>query len=134
MAGEPDALVESLAGEPALHDPVRGRIKGTRAFEAFAAETSAWLNQQNVSVADVERSSSSDAAWRRSLCTSTVRLSWEGWFEYAPNPPAREKVVAARPTASWRSRPPTSSSRSRVPRAAGVVPVRGERNAARPLR
>ena len=55
MAGEPDALVESLAGEPALHDPVRGRIKGTRAFEAFAAETSAWLKQQNVSVADVER-------------------------------------------------------------------------------
>ena len=28
MAGEPDALVESFAGEPELHDPVRGRIRG----------------------------------------------------------------------------------------------------------
>jgi hypothetical protein len=35
MAGEPDALVKSFAGQPELHDPVRGRGKGTRAFEAF---------------------------------------------------------------------------------------------------
>jgi hypothetical protein len=54
MAGEPDALVESFAGEPELHDPVRGRIKGTRAFEAFVTETNAWLKQRNVSVEDVE--------------------------------------------------------------------------------
>jgi SnoaL-like domain len=55
LAGEPAALVESFAGEPELHDPVRGRIKGTRAFEAFVAEMSAWLVQRNVSVEDVER-------------------------------------------------------------------------------
>ena len=54
MAGEPDALVESFAGEPELYDPVRGRIKGARAFEAFVAEMSAWLVQRNVSVEDVE--------------------------------------------------------------------------------
>jgi hypothetical protein len=54
MAGEPDALIESFAGEPELHDPVRGRIKGRRAFEAFATETKAWLVQRNVSVEDVE--------------------------------------------------------------------------------
>ena len=54
LAGEPDALVESFAGEPELHDPVRGRIKGVRAFKAFVAEMSAWLVQRNVSVEDVE--------------------------------------------------------------------------------
>ncbi len=54
IAGEPDALVESFAGEPELHDPVRGRIKGVRAFGAFVAEMSAWLEQRNVSVEDVE--------------------------------------------------------------------------------
>ncbi len=53
MAGEHDALVKSFAGEPELHDPVRGRIKGARAFEAFVKETNAWLGQPNVSIEDV---------------------------------------------------------------------------------
>jgi hypothetical protein len=55
LAGEPDALVESFAGEPELHDPVRGRVKGEQAFAAFVAETSAWLVRRNVSVEDVQR-------------------------------------------------------------------------------
>ena len=55
MAGEPDALVESFADEPELHHPVRGRIKGRRAFEAHVAETTAWFTERNVSVEDVER-------------------------------------------------------------------------------
>jgi hypothetical protein len=55
MAGEPDALIESFAGEPELYDPVRGRIKGAPAFEAFVTETNAWLKQRNVAVEDVER-------------------------------------------------------------------------------
>src|SRR4051794_10374393 len=50
MAGEFDALVESFAGEPELHHPRRGRIKGVRAFESFVSEESAWLAQRNVSV------------------------------------------------------------------------------------
>jgi SnoaL-like domain len=54
MAEEPDALVESFAGEPELYDPVRGRVKGTRAFEEFTYATNAWLRQHNVSVEDVE--------------------------------------------------------------------------------
>jgi hypothetical protein len=54
MAGDPDALVESFAGEPELHDPVRGRVKGVWAFEAFVTETNAWLRQHNVWVEDVE--------------------------------------------------------------------------------
>jgi SnoaL-like domain len=54
MAGEPRALVDSFAGEPELHHPVRGRIKGARALEAFVTETSAWLRRRNVSVEDVD--------------------------------------------------------------------------------
>jgi hypothetical protein len=54
MAGEPDALVKSFAVVPELHFPVRGRVKGTRAFEAFVSETYSWLRQHNVSVEDVE--------------------------------------------------------------------------------
>jgi hypothetical protein len=33
MTGELDALVGSFAGVPELHHPVRGRVKGARAFE-----------------------------------------------------------------------------------------------------
>jgi hypothetical protein len=52
-AGEPDALVESFAGEPELYDPVRGRIKGAQALRAYLSQMSAWLAQGNVSVEDV---------------------------------------------------------------------------------
>ena len=53
LSGELDALIESFAGEPELHDPVRGRIRGVEAFTAFVAETRAWLAQDHVSVEDV---------------------------------------------------------------------------------
>lgn len=56
MSGEQDALIDSFAGEPELHHPARGRIKGRRAFEAFVAEESAWLEQRNVWVEDVQHS------------------------------------------------------------------------------
>jgi hypothetical protein len=55
LTGELDALVRSFVDEPELHHPVRGRIKGTRAFEAFVAEERAWLEQRNVSVENVEQ-------------------------------------------------------------------------------
>jgi len=55
IAGETDALVESFAGEPDLYDPVRGRIKGTRAFESFVAGLNVWLVQHKVSVENIER-------------------------------------------------------------------------------
>jgi SnoaL-like domain len=54
MTGETEALIESFAGEPELHHPVRGRVKGRRAFEHFVAETNAWLAERNVSVEDVD--------------------------------------------------------------------------------
>jgi hypothetical protein len=43
LSGETDALVGSFAGEPELHHPIRGRIKGRRAFEQFVADTNRWL-------------------------------------------------------------------------------------------
>jgi hypothetical protein len=55
IAGEPDALVQSFAGEPELYDPVRGRIRGAQAFRAFVARMSAWLAEHNASVENVGR-------------------------------------------------------------------------------
>ena len=54
LAGDPDPLVESFAGAPELHDPVRGRVKDEAGFRAFVTETSAWLREHDASVDDVE--------------------------------------------------------------------------------
>jgi hypothetical protein len=54
LAGEPDALVDSFAGEPELHHPVRGRIQGARAFRTWLSQMSAWLAERNASVEDVD--------------------------------------------------------------------------------
>jgi SnoaL-like domain len=53
ISGETDALIESFAGEPELHHPVRGRVKGIPAFARFVADTNAWIAERNVSVEDV---------------------------------------------------------------------------------
>jgi hypothetical protein len=49
-AGEGGALVASFAGEPEVHDPVRGRVKGVTGFEAFVEETNAWLARHAATV------------------------------------------------------------------------------------
>jgi len=54
-SGETDALVGSFAGEPELHHPIRGRIKGRPAFERFVAYTNAWMTESNAVFSDVER-------------------------------------------------------------------------------
>ncbi|WP_426565063.1 nuclear transport factor 2 family protein [Angustibacter sp. McL0619] len=54
LAGDPEPLVASFVGQPEVHDPVRGRIKGVTAFRGFVAETSAWLLQHHATVGDVE--------------------------------------------------------------------------------
>jgi hypothetical protein len=54
VAGEPDALIRSFAGEPELHHPLRGRFKGVRAFSRFVEDMNAGLSAQNVSVEDVD--------------------------------------------------------------------------------
>jgi hypothetical protein len=54
LTGEFAALIGSFAGEPELHHPVRGRIRGARAFERYVTETNAWLAQRNVSIDDID--------------------------------------------------------------------------------
>jgi hypothetical protein len=54
LAGDPEPLVESFAGEPEVHDPVRGRVKGEAAFRSFVVDTHAWLQEHRVTVDDLE--------------------------------------------------------------------------------
>ena len=55
LAGEFDALVESFAGEPVLHHPVRGRIRGARALNAYVIDTNAWLTERQCRIEDLGR-------------------------------------------------------------------------------
>jgi hypothetical protein len=55
MTGETDALIESFVGEPELHHPVRGRVKGARAFAEYVSDTNAWLKGRNASIEDVDQ-------------------------------------------------------------------------------
>ena len=55
LLGEVEPLIGSFAGEPELHHPVRGRIRGAGAFEAFVGEVNARLRRRNAAVEDVER-------------------------------------------------------------------------------
>jgi len=95
MAGEPDALVESFADVPELHDPIRGRVKGARAFQAFASEMTSWLSRNSVSVEDVGHATRNDAASRRSFSASTLRTD--------------ESIFLSR---SWPTDGPTGGSKS----------------------
>ena len=54
MSGEHDALIRSFAAEPVLHDPLHGRIRGTRAFEAYVTELHGWLTQRNIAFDQVD--------------------------------------------------------------------------------
>ena len=46
LTGDTDALIGSFAGEPELHHPVRGRVKGVAAFSDFVAAQRAWLTHR----------------------------------------------------------------------------------------
>src|SRR5688572_3692085 len=50
LTGDTEALVRSFAGTAELHHPVRGRVKGARAFARFAADEAAWLAERNAEV------------------------------------------------------------------------------------
>jgi hypothetical protein len=56
LAGDVDALVESFAGEPRLHHPLRGHIEGEYEFREFVADSDRWLREHDASVEDVQRS------------------------------------------------------------------------------
>ena len=53
LTGEMDALIGSFGGEPELHHPVRGRIRGVRALERFVTDTMTWLTEGNVTFESV---------------------------------------------------------------------------------
>jgi hypothetical protein len=53
MTGEIGALVGSFAGEPELHHPIQGRVKGKRAFERYVSDTIAWLEELNISIEEI---------------------------------------------------------------------------------
>ena len=54
MTGELDALIGSFAGQPEVHHPARGRIRGAREFGAFVTELNAWFGRRQVSVEEVD--------------------------------------------------------------------------------
>jgi SnoaL-like protein len=54
ITGDLDALVGSFAGEPELHHPVRGRIKGAHAFERYVTDTQAWMADRNITIEEVD--------------------------------------------------------------------------------
>jgi hypothetical protein len=54
MTGETGALVESFAGAPELHHPVRGRVKGVAAFERFVGDLRVWLTEHAATAEDVD--------------------------------------------------------------------------------
>jgi hypothetical protein len=74
LTGETDALLGSFVGEPELHHPVRGRIKGERAFLAFVADTKAWLEESEVSVEDIDRI----ATERRAVGEAVLHVGGDG--------------------------------------------------------
>ena len=53
LTGETDALIRSFTGEPEVHYPVRGRVKGEGAFVAYAAATKRWLEERDSSFEEI---------------------------------------------------------------------------------
>jgi hypothetical protein len=53
LTGEVDALVESFSGVPEVHHPLRGRVRGERAFRHFVDEMTSWMVASNVEVEHV---------------------------------------------------------------------------------
>jgi hypothetical protein len=54
LSGENHALIGSFAGEPELHHPVFGRVKGVAAFERFVDRATAWVHDRNITVENVD--------------------------------------------------------------------------------
>jgi hypothetical protein len=71
LTGETDALIQSFAGEPEVHYPVRGRVKGERAFAAYAAATKAWLREASIEDIGLLRTE------RRSIGEAVLHLGGE---------------------------------------------------------
>jgi hypothetical protein len=53
LSGENRALIASFAGEPELHHPDFGRVKGVAAFERFIDRATAWVKERGITVENV---------------------------------------------------------------------------------
>jgi hypothetical protein len=53
VAGDRAALRAGFSGEPAIDDPLGGRVRGAAAFERFVAERHAWLRERSARVVPV---------------------------------------------------------------------------------
>lgn len=53
MAGEPEALVRSFAGEPVLDDPRVSYVQGAKRLRAFVNGTAGWLRERDAVVENV---------------------------------------------------------------------------------
>jgi hypothetical protein len=79
LTGEIDALIQSFAGEPEVHYPVRGRVRGARAFAAYATATKAWLEDrealiEHLGIVGTERRTAGEAILRLSEDDGRVDL------------------------------------------------------------
>jgi hypothetical protein len=114
IAGETDALVGSFAGEPEVHHPVRGRIKGVAAFTAFVTEMSAWFAERDVAVEDVERVVLRTRGFEEVL----LHVDGDGGrvqvpFALVADHPAGERIEELR--LYWSTRPLTGRRSGRAP-------------------
>jgi hypothetical protein len=53
LAGQPDALVRSFAGQPRINDPRVGYVEGVRQLHAFVSGTADWLRERDAIVENV---------------------------------------------------------------------------------
>lgn len=53
MADEPDALVRSFAGEPAMDDPRFGWVEGAKGLQYFVSKMADWLRERDAVVKNV---------------------------------------------------------------------------------
>jgi hypothetical protein len=53
LAGEPNALVRSFAGQPRVNDPRVGDVEGVRELRAFVSGTADWLRERDAAVENV---------------------------------------------------------------------------------
>lgn len=89
LAGDPDPLVESFAGEPEVHDALRGRVKGVAAFRAFVVETSQWLREHGATVDDVAHVVLEGRGFEEVVLRSTsegIRSAWRSQSSRSAGP------------------------------------------------
>ncbi len=53
LAGEPDAIVRSFAGQPRVNDPRVGEVEGAEELRAFVSEMAGWLRERDAVVENV---------------------------------------------------------------------------------